>query len=99
MCMRMGDTPDPDKMPIGFSDLDSSTQTALVIYDKLPDTFTGGQISTYSGKNLTALSFLLDLHLVEDHQTRVEVTDTILHVDRINIKKSVDTAKKELSKK
>lgn len=95
----MGDIPDPDKMPVEFSDLDPNIQTAMLLYDKLPDTFTGGQISTFSGKNLTALPFLLDTYLVSDHQSRVEITETILHIDRVNIKKSVDLAKKELSKK
>lgn len=94
----MGDEPDPDKIPPDYSDLPLFVQNALEIYSKLPDTYTGGNVSTYAGKNISALPFLLDTYLITDYWGRMEITDAILHLDRINVKNSVEKAKKEISK-
>ena len=94
----MGDEPDPDKMPPDFSDLPQFVQDSLEIYSKLPDTYTGGNVSTYAGKNVSALPFLLDTYLITDFWSRMEITEAILHLDRINVKNSVEKAKKEISK-
>lgn len=98
ICSRMGDEPDPEKLPPVLSDLPESIQVALEIYEKLPDNFTGGRISTYSGKNIAALPVLLDIYLITDHQSRMEITETILHLDRQNVKESIDQAKQQLQK-
>lgn len=94
----MGDTPDPDKIPPDYSDLPMCVQEALEIYAKLPDTYTGGNVSTYAGKDLSALPMLLDLYLITDHWGRWEITDIIIHLDRQNVKSSVEKAKKEIAK-
>lgn len=98
ICERMGDEPDPDKIPPDYSDLPLFVQEAMEIYSKLPDTYTGGNVSTYAGKNVSALPFLLDTYLITNASDRMHITDIILHLDRVNVKNSVEKAKKELSK-
>lgn len=95
---RMGEEVDPEKLPPVFSDLHPSIQTALLIYDKLSDTYTGGQISTYAGKDLSALELLLDVHYVDTLTERKQVIETISYLDKQNIESSRKQAKAELDK-
>jgi len=86
-------------MPVEYSDLAPNIQIALDMYNKLPDTYTGGQISTYSGKNTSPLALLFDIYLIEDELSRAEITETIMHIDIRNVKLSMARAEKQLKKK
>lgn len=98
ICERMGEEPDPKKMPPSFSDLSPNVQEALSIYNRLPDTYTGGQVSTYAGKNLSALEIVFDIHLITDHPSRAEILEIITHLDNKSIKESNERAKAEIEK-
>jgi len=65
MCDMLGNEPNPDELPVEFSDLYTDIQEAYYIYIMLQDTW-DQMNGTYTGKNFSGLLDILTLHEVED---------------------------------
>ena len=61
ICEATSQKPDPEKMPLEFDDLILDTQLAMSIVSMLPDTWDGTS-GMNTGKDLTLLPYILDLH-------------------------------------
>lgn len=95
LCEQLGETPDPDKLPMDFSDFPSVVQTAVHIYNSLGDRVAAD--IGYLGKEYSKLEYLLKVNLVTDFD--LEYTLEIIEwLDRRAIKKSSDNMKKERDK-
>jgi len=93
MEQELGEEPDFDKMPPSYEDFPLYVHTAFEIFNALPDTYSGGMSSIYSGKNYSSLDILFSLHLVES-LARLEVFEVIQFLDG----RAKDTAFKEAKK-
>lgn len=95
--LQMGLAVDFDKAPPRYEDFPSYVHTAIDIYNLLPDTYSGGMESIYSGKNLASLQVLLDIKLVdrEDYQY---ILDVLTFLDDRARRKAISDAEKRNKK-
>ena len=95
ICERMGDTPDPDKIPPDISDFPHYVISGVKIFNDLTDTYIGGGMSApiYSGKDLSALMTLLSIYQVREDE-HLYVLDVIKFLDARARKKAVRDAKR-----
>lgn len=89
MCEQLGSEPDPEEMPVDFTDMPDEIQEAFDLYSKLPDRWDNFN-GIYQGKDLTCLGVILDIRKVED---RVTALDLILMIDGIREKQISDKQK------
>lgn len=68
MCNTMGDEIDPAKLPPEYSSFPNYVHLAIDVFNCLPDRFSGGMSSVYSGKDLASLDILYNLFMVSEHQ-------------------------------
>ena len=102
MCEELGEEVDPDKIPAELSDLPEYIETALTIYDALPDMFSGGHSSIYSGKDYSSLETIFNLYYVTDAEDRLSIFKVIKHIDsraRQKAIKQAEAASKKLKSK
>lgn len=93
MCEMMGSEPDPDQIPVEFSDLYIDLQSALGIYGKLKDEW-DTMNGNYLGKNYSGMLdifTILDVP-VEDRKTMFEL---IVLIDKYRSKAIADSKPKK----
>lgn len=96
MCEDLGSEPIESEIPVEFEDLPAEAQTALVIYNKLKDTW-DYMNGNYTGKDFSLLKDFLGLYEVPLEDYRVTY-DMILYIDSIRsaylkTKKKSDTGR------
>jgi len=96
MCEAMGDEPDMNKLPPEFSDFPSYVQVSIELFNSLPDTYSGGMSTVYTGKNLSSLPVLFDLFNITDEKLKVfEVIRFLDHRARTQAHKQAEKASKK----
>lgn len=97
MCVALGTTPDPEEIPVEYSDFPTEIQEVLEVYATLQDnwdTFNGN----YLGKNLSNIVDIFDILNIED-TNRVFTLQMIGFIDRIRMDQIVERRKQEESLK
>lgn len=97
MCELMGDEPDMNKIPPDYSSFPAYVHVAIEIFNSLPDTFSGGMSSVYSGKNFSSLPVLYELYLV-DNEDKLKVFEVIKFLDTRARKQAIKEAEKAAKK-
>jgi hypothetical protein len=95
MCEMMGSEPDPNEMPVEFSDMFTDVQEALLTYNKLRDEW-DTMNGNYLGKSYSGILdiFTLIEVPVEDHKT---IFDLIGIIDKHRSKALADAKPKSKS--
>lgn len=93
MCEMMGDEIDPERTPPDFEDFPLYVYHAFNIFNALPDTYTGGMESIYSGKNYSSLKTMYDIHEIA-LEDQFQVFTIIQHLDNRAKTKAINAAKR-----
>lgn len=81
MCEMLGTEPIEEEIPVDFFDLPEEVQSALLLYDKLQDSW-DYMSGRYLGKQYSGISDILDISEVDDKKTCFTV---IQYIDRLRI--------------
>ena len=68
ICDKLGEAPDPDRMPLETSDFPEEVQTAFFVFDYLQDRWEG-MSGSYLGKEWSNIEFLFDLFDIQERRT------------------------------
>ena len=68
ICDKLGEAPDPDRMPLETSDFPEEVQTAFFVFDYLQDRWEG-MSGSYLGKEWSNIEFLFDLFDIQERCT------------------------------
>ncbi|QQO38507.1 hypothetical protein VPG01_149 [Vibrio phage VPG01] len=99
MCAQLGETPDPKRIPVDFSDFPSLVKDAIEIYNRLGDRFTSTDLGPlYIGKDLNTLDLFYNVYQINDMEDRKLVMEVIQHVDSKMVKKAVSKWNTEAKK-
>lgn len=98
MAELMGEDLNKIELPPDISDLPPEVQRGLMIYEDLPNTFTGGSVSTFSGKDLSSFQLVCALNYVTSVDEMNRTFKVVKHLERKDIKESRDKAKAEIEK-
>jgi hypothetical protein len=94
---EMGKEPDPEKMPLGFEDIDEENQIAYSIYTSLGNRIYG-EVG-FIGKDYTNLPILIEVYEIEDKLYLLEklsiMDDFFVDKSQKQIKKMHDDAKRK----
>jgi hypothetical protein len=84
LCQQLGQTPDPSKMPKSINQFPQIVQTAMRIYNKLPDLHTslGMEGSVYSGKSYASFLDTCKIYYIHDDYDRMIVMHVCEHLER-----------------
>lgn len=93
MCSQMNLEIEPDKIPPIYEDFPSYVHVSLDIFNALPDRFSGGMSSIYTGKDLASLEVLFHLYRVEPDE-QMKVFDTIGFLDSRARKQAIRDAER-----
>lgn len=88
----------PEDLPPDFSTLHPSIQLGLLVYEDLPNTYTGGNVSIFAGKDLGCFKLVCELNYIESLSEMKEVFRVVKHLERKDVKDSRDKAKAEIDK-
>jgi hypothetical protein len=95
--MELGQIPPSlSDCPLDFNDFPSIVHTSFEIFNQLPDKFlprAEGGTPYYSGKEMTALPMLLDMHIITDTVDKLLVLEFINMLD-IRAKKDLNKPRK-----
>lgn len=97
MCNLLGDEIDPSQIPPEMSDFPSYVHVGIDIFNCLPDTFSGGMSSFYSGKNLASLEVLFKLFMAAEDQ-KLLIFGVITFLDGRARERALKEAKKASKK-
>lgn len=93
ICEQMGSEPLEHEIPIEMDDFPDEVQQAFAIYSRLRDEWEGFS-GTYMGKNFAGLKDILDIYQVSP-ESRQDILEWILIIDRIRSKHIADSKPKE----
>lgn len=77
-------------MPLDIGDFPPIVEMALIIYNKLRDTYIPGDMPHYIGKDLAPITSLFDIYEVNDLEERRFIMDVLSILDHFAIKASRD---------
>lgn len=89
----MGSTPIESEIPLDFSDLMQEAQDALLIYNKLQDTYEYME-GNYTGKDWSLLELLFKIHSIPS-ESQVYILDLLLFIDSNRIKHLRETKQRK----
>lgn len=98
MCEQLGEEPDPNKIPRDLSEMPDYVLAAVEIFNCLPDNYSGGMATMYTGKDYSSLNILFDLHLIDDAE-RLGVFEVISWLDTRSRKHAQKEAEKASKRK
>lgn len=98
MATLMGEDISKIDLPPDFSDLPPDIQRGLLVYEDLPNTYTGGSISTFSGKDLSSFQLVCAFNYITTADEMRTAFKVVKYLERKDIKESRDKAKAELDK-
>lgn len=78
MCDQMNIEPNPEEIPIDYSDLDIEGQKVLRIFNLLPDKVEG-MGGTWLGKDFAGLGTFLDIYEIEDRVHFMDMLSILIH--------------------
>lgn len=96
LCEQVGVEPDPNRMPLDYSDFSVEVQVAFFMFNLLEDSYAGLD-GTWVGKNWGNIEFYLNTYGVEDKSTTVIIMklyeEVLLEV--LSEKRKAEAAKAE----
>ncbi|QFR57730.1 hypothetical protein CPT_Slocum_173 [Serratia phage Slocum] len=98
LCEAQGIEPDPELIPLEFSDFPEIVETAATIYNKLRDTYIPQEMPHYIGKDLTPLEMLYRMYDVEDPEEKRFILDVITIFDYYAVQSSGKRIEAEVKK-
>lgn len=97
--MQLGEKPDPNRMPIDFSDFPPLVRDAIEIFNRLGDRYTSTDLGPlYIGKDLSTLPLYYDTYLIQDADDKKLLLEIIQHLDSKQVKQAVSKWKQEAKK-
>ncbi len=93
ICDQLGQEPDPDRIPIQWSDIPNEAQIAVSIFNSLGDRLVAD--IGYLGKDYTSLPVYIEACGVENVELLLEILSWL---DSRAIKQSADSMKRERDK-
>jgi hypothetical protein len=78
ICEVTNTEPDPEKIPVEYSDLLLDTQLAMVIVNLLPDKWDGAS-GFFQGKDLSILPYLLELYEIDNKIDMISLITVIIN--------------------
>ena len=103
ICKSQGTEPDPNIMPIDYSDFPEIVPLAFDIYNQLPDRFQFVNMETpelFIGKDKLLLKFLFDdIYLIYSQYEKKLILDIINIIDKNAVKESLNKLKRKVGKK
>lgn len=91
MCEELGQEPVESEIPPAYEDFPTEVHTAYKMFNDLPDNYTGGQMSIFSGKDYTALPVLFELYSVSS-EDRLGIFRIINYLDSKARQKAIKDA-------
>lgn len=67
MCEQLGSEPNPNEIPVEFTDLPHEVQVAYEVFNYLPDRIDGFS-GIYLGKDISGLGVVMDILQVDDRR-------------------------------
>ena len=96
MCAELGTEPDPDEIPVDYSDFPVEVQQAIQLYNTLQDTWEG-MSGTYMGKSWQGLGDLMDIYDIPK-EDRKDVLEWVRLMDAVRSKALADAKPKPAKK-
>ena len=97
MCEQLGDPIQEDRIPPEMDDFPSYVETAISIFNSLPDMYSGGMEPIYSGKDIGAINTLYDIFSVENDD-KLRVFRVVHYLDSRARKQAINEAKRKANK-
>lgn len=89
LCKQLGQEPDPSKLPKTINHFPPIIQTALRIYNKLPDLHTslGMEGSIYAGKDYSSFIAICSIYYINDDYDRMIIMHVCEHLEKGRLEK------------
>ena len=91
ICEELGQEPDPNRMPMDFSEMPEQVQLAFFVYSYLPDRWDGTS-GLYLGKDWSSVHEIFRVYEISDQKI---VFALCKHIERFNMEKAHEEAERK----